>query len=96
MQKNLAPKTFDRYKGLLKRVIPALGDIKLTKLQPTHLLDFYDNLRENDIREDIRYTALPELKAFIEQNNLDLDSIAISAGITARTLKGIINGCPNQ
>lgn len=91
-EKNLAPKTLDRYKGLLKRIIPALGDIKLAKLQPVNLIDFYDNLRENGIREDTRYKALPELKAFIEQHDLDIDCIATNAGITVRTLKGIING----
>ncbi|HCJ57612.1 MAG TPA: site-specific integrase [Clostridiaceae bacterium] len=88
----LEPKTVDEYKKLLKRVIPALGDIKLAKLQPTQLIDFYDNLRENGIREDTIYRALPELKAFIEQHNLAMDSIATEAGITTRTVKSILNG----
>lgn len=91
-EKNLAPKTLDRYKGLLKRITPALGEIMLTKLQPTHLLDFYDNLKEVGIREDTTYKALPDLKEFIKQNDLDMDSIAAKSGITVRTLKGIMNG----
>lgn len=52
-EKNLAPKTYHRYKELLvSRIIPALGHIKLQKLKPTHLLEFYNNLTEDGIRKD--------------------------------------------
>jgi len=47
-EKQLAPKTLHRYKDMLKsRILPALGHHKLAKLQPTHLLQFYDNLGED-------------------------------------------------
>ncbi|URZ08936.1 tyrosine-type recombinase/integrase [Clostridium felsineum] len=56
----LAPKTLLRYKKLLDRIIPALGHIKLNKLQPTHLVEFYNNLRENGIRTDGKSGGLSE------------------------------------
>jgi integrase len=57
----LAPKTLFRYKELLNtRVIPALGHIKLNKLQPTHLAEFYNNLREDGIRTDGKPGGLSE------------------------------------
>lgn len=56
----LAPKTLYRYKELLNsRIIPALGHIKLNKLQPTHLTEFYNNLRENGIR--LEMTGTPSI-----------------------------------
>lgn len=57
----LAPKTLHRYKELLdSRIIPALGHIKLNKLQPTHLTEFYNNLREDGIRADCKPGGLSE------------------------------------
>ncbi|MBU3208033.1 site-specific integrase [Clostridium algidicarnis] len=57
----LAPKTLHRYKELLNsRIIPALGHIKLNKLQPTHLTEFYTNLREDGIRSDGKPGGLSE------------------------------------
>lgn len=58
---NLAPKTLYRYKELLEsRIIPALGHIKLSKLQPMNLTEFYNNLREDGIRSDGKPGGLSE------------------------------------
>lgn len=88
---NLQPKTLNRYQGLLKRIVPTLGHLKLSNLQPNHLTKFYNNLRDNGIRDDIKFAAVPELKKFIEENRIDLKDLSNKAGITERTLKGIIN-----
>ena len=48
------------YKRLLKRIIPVLGGIKLIQLRPTHLTEFYNNLRENGIRQDGKEGGLSE------------------------------------
>lgn len=57
----LAPKTLFSYKDLLNsRIIPALGHVKLNRLQPTHLTEFYNNLREDGIRADGKPGGLPE------------------------------------
>ncbi|MDF2892066.1 MAG: hypothetical protein K0R80_2433 [Clostridia bacterium] len=58
---SLAPKTLARYKEILdSRVIPALGHLKLNKIQPTHLTEFYNNLRESGIRKDGKEGGLSE------------------------------------
>jgi len=50
---NLAPKTVFRYKQLLNsRIFPAMGHLKIEQIRPTHLLEFYKNLQEEDIRLD--------------------------------------------
>jgi len=35
-----------------KRILPAMGDHKIDKINPTHIYDFMDNLKEDGIRED--------------------------------------------
>lgn len=51
---NYSPQTIERNEVLLKRIIPALGHIRLSKLKPTHLVKFYNNLREDGMRMDGR------------------------------------------
>jgi len=52
-EKNLAPKTLFRYRQILEgRVLPAMGHLKLEKIRPGHLLEFYANLQEDGIRAD--------------------------------------------
>lgn len=43
---NVAPKTFQRYRDYLNRILPALGHIRLSDLRPLHLNAFYKNLSE--------------------------------------------------
>ena len=46
--KELAPKTYSRYIGILKsRILPYLGSFPLDKIKPSDLMNFYDML-END------------------------------------------------
>lgn len=74
----LAPKTLFRYKELLDtRIIPALGHIKLNKLQPTHLVEFYNNLREDGIRTDGKPGGLSE-RTILHHHRL-ISSILTSA-----------------
>ncbi|MEN6567133.1 MAG: tyrosine-type recombinase/integrase [Veillonellales bacterium] len=47
-----SPKTLERNEDLLNRIIPAIGSIRLKKLKPTHLMEFYNNLREDGMRLD--------------------------------------------
>ena len=50
--KQVRPTTFDRYKAMLPRINAAIGHIRLDRLQPHHLMQFYSNLEEAGIRED--------------------------------------------
>lgn len=89
----LAPKTLFSYKEILKsRIIPALGHIKLNRLQPTHLNEFYNNLRENGIRLDKKYTPNKNFTMFIAKSGLTLKDLAAKSGIQYRTIKNIKPG----
>lgn len=49
-KKQLAPKTQERYESMLVRINQAIGNIRLDKLKPHHLMEFYNNLKEPGIR----------------------------------------------
>ena len=61
VENNIKPTTFTRYKGMLKRIIPALGHYKISLIQPFHLYSFYDDLREQK-REDVKCTPNEEAR----------------------------------
>ena len=59
---NLTPTTLVAYKQKLNdRILPAMGHIKISKIQPTHLLQFYQNLHESDMRLDSKYIPTTKL-----------------------------------
>lgn len=49
-----SPTTIKRNEILLQRIVPALGHIKLRDLDAGHLMEFYNNLREDGMRMDGR------------------------------------------
>jgi len=79
-EKQLAPATLIVYKTRIeKRIIPALGHIKLAKLQPHHLLEFYNNLAEGGIRLDVLYKPTKFLMSILNSNNkVDINLLGIS------------------
>jgi len=92
-EKQLEPKTLHRYKDMLdSRILPALGHIKLQKLQPNHLLQFYDNLEEDGIRRDIKYSVKPEFNELIKQRKLRTVDLSRSAGVATQTIRRIRSG----
>lgn len=54
-EKNLAPKTYSRYIGLLERINQAIGHMKLKDIKPLHLNRFYSNLSEKGISKRIKH-----------------------------------------
>jgi transcriptional regulator with XRE-family HTH domain len=88
----LAPMTLHRYKGLLdSRILPALGHIKLNKLQPTHLTEFYNNLRENGIRLDRTYTPKDNFNEIILKSRITMDDILMKSNVNRRMIQNIEN-----
>jgi len=56
----LEPKTLHRYKEILGRVLEAMGHLRIDQIRPLHLVEFYQNLREEGIRKDGREGRLSE------------------------------------
>lgn len=88
---NLSPATLISYKTKLNsRILPAIGHIKLSKLQPMHLLSFYQNLKEDNIRLDGRYTPSEKLCNFLKPYSNP--TIEKATGISFKTCKRIKEG----
>ena len=87
--KELKPNTYRRYVGLLKRILPSLGHMKLDQIQPPQIRALLDDLAE-DKREDLKYTPKKkaiELAAFSNKTQL-----AKKCGIAASTILCISRG----
>jgi len=94
-ESNLAPVTLRRYKDLLYlRIIPAIGHIKLSSLQPTHLISFYDNLKENGLRLDGKYVLKPGFLELLIEKGISVKDLPGAAGVNERTIKGLLSGKP--
>ena len=62
-QAQLASKTRSQYEDMLKRILPAIGRIKLGKLQAHHLKAFYASLREKGANERDEHAVSTTLDA---------------------------------
>lgn len=88
---NLSPATLVSYrKKLEQRILPALGHIIISKLQPVHLLSFYKNLNEDNIRFDGKYTPTQKLCEFL--NFYTPTQIEKATGISFKTSKRLKGG----
>lgn len=89
---DLRPKTYARYLSMLPRINAAIGHMRLDRIQPTHLLTFYENLAEGGIRADTKYKSLVDLKQYIADNNLSKVAFARKCGLQVTSLSGVVNG----
>ena len=90
--KQLRPTTVDGYKYMLKRIIPAIGHIRLDKLQPKHLMEFYNNLQEGGIREDKKYTCVINFRNYLKEAGLSQVELSNRSGVSIKTVYAISNG----
>jgi len=92
-EKRLAPGTLNPYKMRLEsRILPAIGHIKLAKLQPHHLMEFYNNLSEGGIRLDTRCTPTAALTKALE--TMHTPDIVKLSGLSFKTCQSIKRGNP--
>ena len=90
--KQLRPSTVARYEKMLIRINDALGNIKLNRLQPKHLIEFYNKLSEHGAREDKTYKANSDLQAIITTQQLTYKNLSEACGLSARTVALAVRG----
>lgn len=91
----LAPSTLDRYHSMLPRIYEAIGHIKLNKIRPQHLNDFYQNLMEHGIREDnIRAIAKHSLSRRFKEERIPKAELARRCNLGAMTITAALRGDP--
>ena len=82
----LAPKTIARYKDLFKRINPAIGHLKMEKIQVQHLADLYAQLGEAQNHQGISFLATKEFFDAVDKKHLTRDAIAKKSGISHNTV----------
>lgn len=90
--KQVRPTTFDRYKSMLPRINAAIGHIRLDRLQPHHLMQFYANLEEAGIREDNKQRFKSDLKEMLRARSITKTAFAEQAGVSLAVLASITQG----
>lgn len=88
----LAFKTRERYTDLLRRIIPAIGHIRLEKLQAHHLEELYRNLAEPGVKDYGRFSISYKMKAFLKRRRLSIEGAARKVGVAASTMRSAVNG----
>lgn len=91
-EKQLKATTVARYKELLIRINAAFGNMKLSAIQPHHLLAFYDNLEESGVRKDVRYAPLPEFTQMFAAAKIGKEKFAAQADVGISTLRSALKG----
>ena len=91
-EKQLKAKTIVRYKELLKRINIAIGHIRLDKLQPIHLLQFYDNLAKIGIRNDTTYILAEDINKILNEQNITKTKLSELTGISQTTIRTVCRG----
>lgn len=91
-EKQLRPTTVAGYRHFIKRILPAIGHIRMDKLRPHHFMAFYDNLAESGIREDTLYRCTVDFKSFLANEGFTAVQLANQAGVGIRTLYALNRG----
>lgn len=91
-ESQLKARTLQSYKDLVPRITQALGHIKLCKLQPHHLMEFYNNLTESGIRLDTKYKAIPNLKKIVTAAGYTQKSLSVAANVGVSTIRSCYEG----
>ncbi len=90
VEKNLKACTVAGYKAVLDNILIAIGHIKLTELKPIHLIQFYDNLKEKNIRKDIKYIPCDNIGDYFKP--WSLKELSELTGVSSTTLSSVRAG----
>lgn len=91
-EKQLKARTLQSYKDLMPRIIQALGHIKLSRLQPHHLMEFYNNLSENGVRLDTKYRACENFKEIVMTAGYTQKTLSAAANVGVSTIRACYEG----
>jgi integrase len=87
---DIAPKTRQRYEGLLTRITAELGHMKLDSIQAHHLEAFYQGLRK--IERPLGNASATNLKNVMKSLNIKNYELAESAGLSLRVISSAYSG----
>lgn len=88
----LRAKTYERYKSLLPRINTAIGHMRLDRIQPLHLRQFYDNLGEVGVKQSTKYKIKFDFNNYLIENNLSIAEVSRLSGISKSTVSSFKHG----
>lgn len=88
----LRPTTVGWYQQLFKRIIPALGHLRIDRIQPHHLQAFYNNLAETGVRDDGKQRFKGDFDAVRKEKGWSLSDVAARSGVSVTTIRQIAAG----
>jgi len=92
-RQGLKKSTYDRYRLLLRRIVPAIGHMKLQDIRPHHLNSFYENLMEPGIRQQPSTAQLrDDLSVVMQKKKMSQEALARAAHIAPSTIRKLREG----
>lgn len=91
-EKHLKVTTQANYRFFMRRIGPALGHIHLDKIQPHHLIEFYTNLEETDVRDDTKYQFQGDFKALLKEQGHTKTSFCQFSGVSMTVVTSLCSG----
>jgi len=87
----LAPKTVARYKQLFRRINPAIGHLKMEKIQVQHLAELYSQLSGSKDYHGVVYLPTKEFFDTVLKNNMTKAGIAKESNTAINTVYQVFN-----
>ncbi|HYE08700.1 MAG TPA: tyrosine-type recombinase/integrase, partial [Patescibacteria group bacterium] len=81
-EKHLRPTTLLSYRQLIQRINATIGHLCLEKIQPHHLLSFYDNLSKENVRNDYTYKSIINFKHFLSEKKITIVKLTKDAKVS--------------
>ena len=91
-EKRLKRRSYERDRELLKRILPAIGHMKLSDIRPQHLNNFYDNLSEKGLRQDTKYLCSFDIRKTIAKKKMTKKAFSELAGVSVQVIDSIEAG----
>lgn len=91
-EKQLKLRTVAEYKRLTERIKKALGHIRVDKIQPHHLIEFYSDLSKEGIRQNVKYRATEKFEKVRAERKMGVQELASLAGISRNTVTCCVKG----
>ena len=88
----LRPKTYATYENLLPRINAAIGHMRIDRIQPQHLLSFYENLTEGGIRNDTKYKCKIDLGAYLKKHRLSKAAVSRAGHVAESNILSVTKG----
>ena len=85
-KKQLKARTAAEYLRLFSRIDEALGHLRLDKIQPRHLIIFYNNLAEAGVRKDVKFKPRSDFAEYMKKNRLTVSELSRLADVSAATV----------